>query len=133
MIGASHRSLGSALGLLAAGLFWNGIVSIFVLVALSGTFHLLDVRVPEWFPAPITNDAPMGTGMVVFLWIFLTPFIVIGMGMILGFLSSLAGKTEARLEGNCGTVFTGIGFLGWTRRFDPGNVQRVTIDPQDPA
>jgi hypothetical protein len=36
-IGASHRSLGAAAGLLFAALFWNGIVSIFVMLAISGT------------------------------------------------------------------------------------------------
>lgn len=35
---ASHRSLSSAVGLLAICLFWNGIVSVFVLIAIGGIY-----------------------------------------------------------------------------------------------
>jgi hypothetical protein len=94
LAGASHRSLGMALPLLGVALFWNGIVSVFVLLAVSSTLHLLNVPMPEWFPAPRMNDEAMGTGMTIFLWIFLTPFIVIGLGMIGGFLSGRQDGSE---------------------------------------
>jgi len=82
LVGASHRSLGTALGLLAICLFWNGIVSVFVLLAVSSTLSLLHVPVPDWFPAPKMNGDSMGTGMTIFLWIFLTPFITIGLSEV---------------------------------------------------
>jgi hypothetical protein len=127
VIGASHRSLPAALGSLAVCLFWNGIVSVFVLVALSGTLHNLGVTLPGWFPAPEMNDETMSWGVVLFLWLFLTPFIVIGAGMVLYFLSALAGHTEVRLRQGMGTLFVGIGPLGWTRRFDPALVHTVKL------
>src|SRR5690348_12578823 len=37
VVGATHRSVGTALGALAISLFWNGIISIFALVAISAT------------------------------------------------------------------------------------------------
>ena len=128
VIGATHRSLGAALGALAISLFWNGIVSVFVLVALAGTLRNLDITLPHWFPAPNMNGAPMGVGMTIFLWIFLTPFIVIGWVMIGAFLSSLGGRTEVRVNNAEGVVFTGIGTLGYRRRFDASVVKDVRLD-----
>src|SRR5262245_39184913 len=51
-IGATHRAVGSALGLLAISLFWNGIVSVFVLLAIAGTLRNLHIPVPHWLSTP---------------------------------------------------------------------------------
>lgn len=131
-IGASHRSLGMAVGTLAVALFWNGIVSVFVSLALASTLQHFGISQPHWFPAPRMNGSAMGVGMTIFLWLFLTPFIAIGLAMIAAFFSALAGRTEVRL-GNSnaeGILFTGIGPVGWRRRFDPRNVKDVRIDDQ---
>jgi hypothetical protein len=128
LIGATHRSLGTAIGALAFGLFWNGIVSVFMLVALAGTLRNLGIPLPHWFPAPNMNGSPMSVGMTIFLWIFLTPFILIGLVMIGAFLSSLGGRTEVRIGNTEGVVFTGIGKLGYRRRFDASAVKDVRID-----
>ncbi len=128
VIGATHRSLGAAFGALAIALFWNGIVSVFVLLALAGTLRNLGIQLPHWFPAPVMNDSPMSVGMTIFLWIFLTPFIVIGLVMIGAFLSALAGRTEVRMNNSEGVVFTGIGAVGHRRRFDASSVKEVRIE-----
>src|ERR1035441_816969 len=128
VIGATHRSLGAAVGTLAISLFWNGIVSVFVLVATAGTMRNLGIRVPDWFPAPEMNGSPMSVGMTIFLWIFLTPFILIGLAMIGAFLSCLAGQTEVRISNAEGVVFTGIGTLGYRRLFDASAVKDVRLD-----
>lgn len=128
VIGATHRSFGTAIGALAVSLFWNGIVSVFVLVALAGTARNLGLPLPNWFPAPNMNGSPMSVGMTLFLWIFLTPFIVIGLVMISAFLSALAGRTEVQINNADGVVFTGIGGLGYRRRFDASGVKEVRID-----
>ncbi len=127
-IGATHRSVGTALGALAFGLFWNGIVSVFVLVALSATLHNLHISIPDWFPAPKMNGDQIGVGMTIFLWIFLTPFITVGAIMIGTFLSAIAGRTEVEVRQSEGSVFTGIGPLGWRRRFNAGTVVDVRIE-----
>lgn len=125
---ATHRSLGGAFGTLAIALFWNGIVSVFVLFAIAGTLRNLHITLPHWFPVPDMNGSPMSVGMTIFLWIFLTPFIVIGLAMIGAFLSSLGGRTEVRMHNSEGTVFAGIGPLGWRRRFDASTINDVRID-----
>ena len=128
VVGATHRSLGTALGLLGISLFWNGIVSVFVALAIVATLKHLHLPVPDWFPTPKMNGEPMNVGITIFLWLFLTPFIVIGAGMIGGFLSCLVGRTDVHMKGSQGMVFTGIGPLGWRRRFDPATVKDVRID-----
>jgi hypothetical protein len=128
VIGATHRSLGAAFGALAISLFWNGIVSVFVVLALSSTLRHLGFQLPDWFPAPNMNNSPMGVGMTLFLWIFLTPFIAIGLVMIGAFFSALAGRTEVRMHNADGVVSTGIGALGYRRRFDASAVKNVRID-----
>jgi hypothetical protein len=128
VIGATHRSLGSAAGLLFIALFWNGIVSVFVLLALAATIHNLGWTVPTWFPAPRMNGGGMGVGITIFLWIFLTPFIAIGLAMMGAFVSCLGGKTEVEVTGAETVIFTGMGALGWRRRFETSQAADVRID-----
>jgi hypothetical protein len=127
IIGATHRSAGAAFGLLFMALFWNGIVSVFVLLAIAATLKNLGITVPEWFPAPVMNGTPMTVGVTIFLWIFLAPFILIGLAMLAGFISSLGGHTEVRFRSSEGKVFTGFGPLGWSRRFVPSAVRQVRV------
>jgi hypothetical protein len=129
-IGATHRSIGTAIGALAISLFWNGIVSIFVLLATASTLQHLHIPVPDWFPAPRMNGSPMNLGITIFLWIFLSPFIGIGLFMISTFLLSLAGHTEVRIRNGDGLVFTGIGPIGYRRHFDARAVKQVRISDQ---
>jgi hypothetical protein len=128
LVGATHRALGAAFGLLAISLFWNGIVSVFVLVAVSSTLHLLHVPVPDWFPAPKMNGQIMSVGMTIFIWIFLSPFITIGLAMIAGLLSCLGGKTEVRVERGEVAVATGIGPIAWNRRFMAADLKEIRIE-----
>ena len=126
-IGAIHRNLVTAGGLLFAALFWNGIVSIFVTLALGATLRLLHIPLPAAFPAPKMNGDEMGVGITLFLWLFLTPFIVIGLFLAGSFVSNLFGRTEVRIANSQATVFTGIGALGWKRTFDVTQVKTVRL------
>jgi len=127
VIGATHRALGTAIMGLGLCVFWNGIISVFVTLNIAATMRLLHFTVPVWFPAPKMNGSNMGVGMTLFLWLFLTPFIFIGLGFVWAFLSSLCGRTEVRIGGSQGVVFTGIGALGRRQRFDPTSVKDVRI------
>ena len=69
----------------------------------------------------------MGVGMVLFLWLFLAPFIAIGVFLAGSCLSALFGRTEVRQTGMQGVVFTGIGILGWRRCFDASQVKDVRL------
>jgi hypothetical protein len=67
-------------------------------------------------------------GLTLFLWVFLTPFIAVGLAMLGAFLSSLGGRTELRIEGREAVLFTGIGPLGFRKRFSPSEVRDVRIE-----
>jgi len=123
----THRSLVLAAGVLAFGLFWNGIVSVFVLLNIANTLSLLDITPPDWFPAAVADDQPAGWGFTLFLWIFLTPFMLVGAGMIGGFFMALGGYTEVRINASEGRIFTGVGPLGRTRKFNPAAVRVVAV------
>jgi hypothetical protein len=127
-IGGTHRSLGQAFALLFFCCFWNGIVSIFVLLALGSTLMRLGVPLPHWFPSPMSKGSPMPLGMTIFLWLFLTPFIAIGLGLLFGFLSSLLGRTEVRIQDGEASVFSGIGAVGLRKRFSTSEVRDVRIE-----
>lgn len=127
-IGASARSLAGALGLLAISLFWNGIVSVFVLVVLASTLTHMGVTLPHWFPAPKMNGSPMSIGMTIFMWIFLSPFILVGTCMLGAFVTCLVGRSEVCIEQGRGEVFTGIGSLGFRKAFDPVAVRQVRLE-----
>jgi len=127
VIGATHRSMGQAFGLLFFCLFWNCIVSVFVLLAVASTLHHLGVSVPHWFPAPTSKGNFIPLGFTIFLWLFLTPFMAVGLGMLAVFLSCLAGRTELRIQDGEGTLFTGIGSLGFRKRFATSDVRDVGL------
>jgi len=115
-------------GFLAISAFWNGIVAIFICVAISSTLNLSGVRIPEWMPRPIMNDAPMTWGNTVCLWLFLLPFMLIGLAMLLGFATSVAGRVEIATNGSMVTVFQGVGPVGRRRRFETSQVKSVSLN-----
>jgi len=127
VVQATMRSLGGFLGSLAIALFWNGIVSIFVLIALAGLYVNLIGPLPSWFPAPSMKES-MSMGMTLFLCVFLMPFILVGSAMVGALLLYAAGKTSVVIGDSGAFVSTGIGFLAWRRRFDPGQTRNVSLD-----
>ncbi|HSU57347.1 MAG TPA: hypothetical protein VLT36_25115 [Candidatus Dormibacteraeota bacterium] len=126
--GATHRSLGQAFGLLFFTLFWNGIVSVFVMFALASTLQHLGIPLPHWFPSPTSRGHSIPLGMTVFLWLFLTPFIAIGLSTVAGVLSCLAGRTEVRIDGQQVSIFSGVGPVGFRKRFPASDVEDVRIE-----
>lgn len=123
----STRSVGGAAGLLFFCLFWNGIVSVFVLLAISGLYSNLVGPVPDSFPGPDMGEDPMGLGMSIFLCIFLIPFVTVGAIVFGALLLSLIGRVDIDIAPDKASVRTAIGPLGWTRRFDPRQAKKVMI------
>jgi len=133
IVTASTRSIGGFMASVALSLFWNGIVSVFVLIALAGLYTNLVGPLPDWFPAsemnqgkPEMNGKPMELGETLFLCVFLTPFVTIGAIMIAAAMLSLVGKVEVIVKEYESYVATGIAFVRWKRRFDPHQVRSVT-------
>ena len=126
----SHRSIGGALVTLFLALFWNGIVSVFVVMALLATLVLAGISIPEWLPAPEMDVGSMGLGMTIFLWLFLTPFILIGLAILSAFFLALGGRTAVTVNGEAGRIFTGVGPIGTSKHFTRSEVVDVGIDTQ---
>ena len=60
---------------------------------------------------------------------FLTPFIIIGLGMFGWLLNCLFGRTTLRIGHSDGELFTGgIGPFGWTQRFNALEVSDVRFE-----
>jgi len=125
---ASTRSIGAAIGTLAICAFWNSAVSIFVALAISGTIYHATGAAPSWLPAPNMNGATLSLGMLIILWLFLTPFIAVGLMMFGAIFMSLAGRVQVSLRGGAGKVFTGCGAVGRTCRFDMTAVESVRLE-----
>ncbi len=131
----SLRSPAGALVMLGVAAFWNGIVSVFVSTIAARWWTRLVGPVPEWMPQPpirvigveLDESTALGLGMLIFLTLFITPFVVVGLGFIAGVLLSIAGRIEITLGDIRASVFTGVGPVGLTRRFDPRGVRSVRI------
>ncbi len=122
-----HATLRSGTGLLGSlfvAIFWNGIVSVFVLSAMAGLYQNLVGPIPEWFPAPNIDDE-MSLGMVLFLCLFLVPFVLVGAFLIAAVCSFAFGRVEVTIDRHAARVRTGVGPFNWTSRFDPNKVDRV--------
>jgi hypothetical protein len=131
-IAVSHRSIPAFLGCCVFAAFWNGIVSIFVLQALAGIYFNAIGPLPDWFPAagakngvPMMNEEPMAVGATVFLCLFLVPFIVVGMVMIVAALFYLAGRVMVVIDEAGSMASTGISIFRWRQKFDARVVQAI--------
>lgn len=120
------------LGSLLVSIFWNGIVSVFLSIAVAAVYYNLYGPVPDWFPTPgldngrpIMNDEVMGVGMTNFLCAFLTPFVIICAGRIVNTLLRLIGTTKINIDRNNSYVSTSISFVRLKRQFDPMNVRSI--------
>lgn len=121
---ASLRSVGGFFGTLFAAVFWNGIVSVFLLFAIAGLYTHFIGPLPDWFPAP-SSDSPISLGPTLFLCLFLTPFVLIGLTLIGSVLLNAAGRVEAVIGESSAVIRTGVWGLVWRQRFDPQQVHGV--------
>lgn len=130
IVGTSNRDLRIAGFMLFFTGFWNTIVSIFVFGIIASWVQYFGGNLPAWFPSAASIGGS-NLGMTIFLTIFMLPFIAVGLITLSVFLTSIAGKLEIRIRGAEGVVFTGIGFIGWKKRFDASSVKSVTIETAD--
>jgi len=128
VVGASGRSMKNALGMLFISVIWIAVVSLFVMFVLAATYRNLGKPMPGWMPGFAAGTGGDISGwMNVCMWLFLSPFILIGLALPFSVLMSLAGHTEVRITDTRGTVFRGIGFFGRKSYFNPADVRGVRI------
>lgn len=134
VVSASLRSCAGFLFWAGFALFWNSILSVFVLLAIAGLYTNLVGPVSASFPAPGVregkpemNGEPMNPEMALFLCVFLIPFVTAGVGMTAAAIVNLVGKVEVVIDVFDSYVATGVGFVKWKRRFDVHHVYSVNI------
>jgi hypothetical protein len=111
------RRLGQAGCLLFLVLFWNGIVGVFLLAGL-GAIHV-----------KIEGGGGAMTPGAWGYWLFLSPFILVGLGLILGFLWSSFGREEWRVSRGLLEVHRAIPGRSWVRRYTDGTLLLdLTVD-----
>lgn len=115
IIGAQHRSK-DHLPALGLALFWNGIVSVF----LVGTFI-----------SAIDPDNDVGGGSFILLLLFLAPFVLVGLFIARAALNGMFGITEVQLYGTHGTVVMGYGARRKHQSFDLTKVKEVQVATKD--
>jgi len=126
VIGASNQNLVNAVGFTFFAIFWNSGVSMFVFFDIVGALHHFKVPLPTWITIPKMEDGgEMSGSMIMFTGLFIIPFVLVGLFLAGSVLINLLGRTEARISGTQGSVFTGVGKLGWRRRFDPSQLREV--------
>lgn len=117
----------SLMGLLFTAIF-GGCTSFFVLMVVAATMLLTTGAIPAWMPAHAASGAAQfGTsmGMIIFLWLFMTPFVLASLVLLWISLTCLVGRVEVRICDDRGVVLSGFGPIVWRRRFDPRRVKSV--------
>jgi len=109
--------------LLGICVFWNGIVAVFMFIAYGSLLAMLGI-IPKG-SLPLVNGVPPTWGMTIFLLLFLIPFELVGLVLLLAFLHAVFGRVRVKIAGDEGTVFSGIGPFGIRRRFRLADVRRI--------
>lgn len=122
---ASARSLGGALAGTFFAVFWNSIVGVFVGVVLATFWVRFVGPLPSW--APLTSPANMPLFMAFVLTVFLIPFVCVGVIVAGATVVCIAGHVTVTIRDGVGTVFVGVGPVGWRRRFDALAVTSVRV------
>lgn len=128
VIGASCRGPTGCFFLFFAA-FWNSITSVFVFLALAGIYRHLGGTLPQGLANVKGNASPGNAtlGMSIFMLVFMIPFVLVGVGTASAAAIGLFGRLEVTLRGQEGTVFTGVGPIGWRRRFAADLVKSVRV------
>ena len=125
-------SIGKFFTSLVFTLFWNSIISVFLGLAVAAVAYNTIGYVPDWLPVlgledgkPVMNDQVMGPGMTLGICLFLIPFVLIGVGMLINTLLRIFGTTTIVIDRRNSFVSTGISFLRLKKSFDPHKVKSI--------
>jgi hypothetical protein len=124
----SLNDIGNFLMWAGGALFWNSITGLFVMFSV-GDLHIhLIGPLPDWFPVPRT-ETQRTLGELIFMCVFLLPFVVAGIGLCLAALISWRGKMRVIIEPDQAEVRIELGKLHWRKQFDPREVRAVELSP----
>lgn len=127
-VSASHYSAGQCATALFLAVFWNTITGLFISINTMATLRLLGVRNLAGISLPVITGTGASLGQTLFLWLFLSPFIAIGLALIAALITTVFGRTELSVSAGAGKLFTGVGGLGLTTRFRATDIMDVSIE-----
>ncbi len=127
----SLQSLRNTLASIGIALFWNGIVSVFLLSEVGSLYQHFIGPLPAWFPS-IAKGEKMHLGMTLGILLFLLPFIAIGIFLLGGILMSIGGKIQIEIAQTMANIRIGLGPFQWKDAFDPSQVKDVRLEESAP-
>lgn len=120
-IGATNRSVAGALGSTFIAVFWCSITGVFVVVGVRGMLGSLGLM------GGGSGGGP-GLGFSLFMLLFVTPFVAIGLWLIWTAMLFLGGRELVTIRGDAVEHFSGIGPVGFRKRFAASAVTRIVED-----
>lgn len=122
----SSRSIPMFVMLLVFSIFWNGLVS--VLIAPSATkLHEEYIGPPPAWLLDLKNMTSEPSNTPMFDFLCLTPFALIGIGVILMAFMLLFGRQSIVVDERGSYHLEGFRHLNWKRRFDRHQVRSIEI------
>lgn len=121
-VGAHTRSIGMAIFMTLISGFWCSITGVFAAFALGSVLAGLGII------ASSSSGGAGGVAFGLFMLLFCTPFILIGLWMFWTALMSFAGREVVLIREDTLSHFTGIGPLGFRKRLSASAVRQVEED-----
>jgi hypothetical protein len=127
VVGARCFEWGALLGQLFTAVFWNGILSLFLLVFGVFTLQSLKVPLPEQLNFIEKKPENFPPGMLVFFWLFITPFVAIGLWMIYSVFDTLFGKIELLFDRGNLVIKRSVGPFSTEKNIQLANLAGLAI------
>lgn len=119
---ASERSWLAAGLLLPFSVLWNSIVIEFAAAWAGWMLRASGNQPAAWMPM-----MELGGATTWLLALFLLPFLVAGILLVLQLCLAVAGRTEVGRSGPDAWIRRSVGPVGWTRRFAAADVEEVRL------
>lgn len=112
----STRNVATAIFMTLFTGFWNVMLSIFL--------------VGPWLGGITSEDGgpPPRFGVDPFMTLFLTPFILAGIGTLIYAIMAWFGRFSVTINEAQLITFRGVGSIGFKRRFDAARIEKITIE-----
>lgn len=118
-IGSVWRSVSTGIFFLIFALFWNTITWGMLAAMLLGGANVT---------GPGITHSKGGTTVDTAAYLFMIPFVLIGLGMATATIVIWFGRAEVTIRGKDAQLFRGVGSLGLRTRFDLTSVTGVSIE-----
>lgn len=122
----SHRSMLNAGGLLFFCVFWNSMVSMFLVMVLGSLYIHVFGPLPSWIPAP-NQGSPLPLSGALIMGAFLTPFVLIGIWVFCRVIMAIGGSTSFTVGAERVVISSGVGPLRWNRQIELSTIRQIGL------